>query len=153
MNKPQDGPLITGHVDLVYPTEYLKAADLRGKDVTVIIDRLTRESLVMAGGKRDQKAAIHMRTVGGKPLGKKWIAGKTVLKQIAAALDEKDVGKWGGGRVTMYPTTCRGGDGKTQECIRVRLRVNEDAANVTDDMSAEPAPRVDFADEAGAEAS
>jgi len=144
----KSGPTITGHVDLVYPTKYVKAADLKGRDVTVIIERATWENLVMAGGKRDRKAAIHMRSVGGKPLEKMWIVGKTVLKQIAKALNERDIGKWSGGRVTMYPTTCRGGGGEEMECIRVRVRTNAAAVDVPEDMAAAPEPTPDFVDEA-----
>src|SRR5690242_5985035 len=99
---------ITGHLELLYPSEYVKAADLRGKDVTVIIDHLEWENLVMAGGKRDRKVAVHLRSIAGKKLEKRWIIGKTVLRQISAALGEKDVAKWSNGKITMYPTTCRG---------------------------------------------
>lgn len=151
-SKSGNGPAITGHVDLVYPTEYVKAADLKGKEVTIIIELVTWENLVMAGGKRDRKAAIHMRSASGKPIGKKWIVGKTVLRQIAKALNERDIGNWGGGRVTMYPTTCRGGGGEEMECIRVKVRTNAAATDVPDDMSAEPVKRPEFADEAESDA-
>lgn len=144
---------ITGHLELLYPSEYVKAADLRGKDVTVKIDHLTWENLVMAGGKRDRKVTVHLRSTRGKLLEKRWVVGKTVLRQIAAALGgEPAVDKWSGGTITMYPTTCRGADGKTVECIRVRVRTNAGATDIPEDMTAKPAPRVDFADEAEAEA-
>ena len=151
MNKPGSGAAITGHVDLVYPTKYVKAVDLRGKDVTVIVDRVTWENLVMAGGKKDRKVAIHMRSVGGKHLEKLWIAGKTVVKQIAKSLGEKDVGKWPGGKVTMYPTTCRGGGGEEMECIRVRVRTSATAVDIPEDMAAAPETPPDFIDEAEAD--
>lgn len=140
---------ITGHLELLYPSEYVKAADLRGKDVTVIIDHAEWENLVMAGGKRDRKVALHLRSVGGKRLEKRWIVGKTVLRQIAHALGgETMVDKWSGGKVTMYPTTCRGADGKTVECIRVRVRTSASVDEPPEDMTATPAPRVEFVDEA-----
>lgn len=141
---------ITGHLELLYPSEYVKAADLRGKDVTVSIDHLTWENLVMAGGKKDRKVTVHLKSVGGKRLEKRWVVGKTVLRQIAAALGgETDVAKWKGGKITMYPTTCKGGTGATVECIRVRVRVNQNATEISEEMSATPAPRRDFAEEAG----
>ena len=140
--------VITGHVDLVYPTKYVKAADLKGRDVTIVIERVTWEPLVMAGGKRDTKAAVHMRSAGGKVLEKMWIVGKTVLKQIAKATGERDIGKWSGKRVTMYPTTCRGGGGEEMECIRVRVRTSQTAVDVPEDMAAAPLPASDFADDA-----
>jgi hypothetical protein len=148
MSARKEAP-ITGHLELLYPSEYVKAADLRGKDVTVLVDHLTWENLVMAGGKKDRKVTVHLKSVGGKKLEKRWVVGKTVLRQIAAALGgESDVAKWSGGKITMYPTTCRGADGKTVECIRVRGRSNANATELTEEMSATPAPRVDFVDEA-----
>lgn len=148
-NGSNSGPAITGHVDLVYPTKYVKAADLKGRDVTVVIVRVAWENLVMAGGKRDRKAAITMRSVNGKPLEKLWIVGKTVLKQIAKATGEREIGKWSGAKVTMYPTTCRGGGGEEMECIRVRVRTSATANDVPEDMAAAPEPAPDFAEEAG----
>lgn len=147
----KSGPEITSHIDLVYPTKYVKAADLRGKDVTVVIERVTWEGLVMAGGKRDTKAAIHMRSTGGKPLEKLWVVGKTVLKQIAQATGEKHIANWSGKRVTMYPTTCKGKAGEEMECIRVRVRTSATATEIPEDMAAAPLPVPDFAEEAGAE--
>lgn len=143
------GKAITGHVELIHPSKYIKAADLRGKDVTVVIDKLEWEDLVMAGGKRDRKVAIVMRSKAGRVLEKKWIAPKTVLRQIAAVLAEKDVGKWGKGEVTLYPTTCRGADGGMVECIRVRVRTNARAGDVPEDMAAPvPPEQRDFVDDA-----
>lgn len=143
---------ITGHLELLYPSEYVKAADLKGKDVTVVIDHLTWENLVMAGGKKDRKVTVHLKSARGVALEKRWVVGKTVLRQIAASLGgETDVSKWSGGKITMYPTTCKGGTGATVECIRVRVRVNQSATEVSEEMSAAPAPRRDFGDEASDE--
>ncbi len=139
---------ISGHLELLYPSKYVKAADLKSKDVTVVIDHAEWEDLVMQGGKRDRKVALHIRSVKGKPIEKRWIVGKTVLRQIAAACDgEKDVAKWSGKPVTMYPTTCRGADGKMQECIRVRVKTNPRADDIPEDMAALPTPPPAFVDE------
>lgn len=146
--RPQTRPL-TGHHALVYPTEYVKAADLKGRDVTVVIDAIMMEMLTMVGGKREEKAVVTLRTVAGKPLGKRLILNKTNLRSIAGVLSEPMVHLWPGGRVTLYPTTCRGGDGKEQECVRVRVRVNANAADVPEAMAEAPVPRTEFADEAG----
>ncbi len=116
---------ITGHLELLYPSKYVKAADLRGKDVTVIVAGASWENLIMAGGKRDRKVSLHLKSVSGKPLEKKLIVGKTVLRQIAASLGgEKDVARWNGKPITIYPDKCRGGDGSQVECIRVRVKVS-----------------------------
>ena len=144
------GQDITGHFQLVYPTEYIKAPDLRGKDVTVTIARVAWENLVMEGGRRDRKAVIHMTNARRVPLGKRWVVGKTVLKQIAASVGSPDVSQWIGRQVTMYPTTCKGKAGETMECIRVRVRVSQAATEIPEDMAQAPAPR-SFLDEAEAD--
>ena len=36
------GERITGHFELLYPSDYVKAADLGGKDLTVAIDQIGR---------------------------------------------------------------------------------------------------------------
>lgn len=140
------GKPITGHVDLVFPSKYLKAADLRGKDVTVIIQAIEWESLVMVGGKRDIKPAITMQTATGRVIEKKWITPKTVLKMIAAATGEKHVDKFIGKKVTMYPDKCRGADGKEVECIRVRVKPSQSREEPPPEMMA-PVEAKDFVDE------
>lgn len=146
MNKPEP---LRGHLELVYPSKYVKAPDLKGRDVTVIIEDIAKETLVMVGGKKDRKAVITMRgrRADGKPgeiLGKRWVVGKTVLRQIGDTLKSKTMGEWIGREVTMYPTTCRGQSGGMVECIRVRVRVDQHANDVPEDMAADPEPTPEF---------
>lgn len=149
-----NGKIITGHYRLCYPTEYVGAHDLHGKDVTVVIDHAERETLTLEGGRKEEKVVLHLRSVAGKALGKRMVANKTNMKLIAATLRETLVDKWSGQRITLYGTTCRGADGKQVECLRVRARVNSsaDAADLPNDVTEAPAPRVAFADEAEAPA-
>lgn len=149
-SKDGAGTKLTGHLELLHPSKYVKAADLRGKDVTVVIDYLTRENLIMAGGKRDQKIAISLRSVGGKSLDKKLIVGKTVLRMIGGAIGDRHVERWSGCRITLYPTTCRGADGSTVECIRVRVRTAQTQEEPPAEMTAPVDPK-DFMDEVGDE--
>ena len=146
-NKSTLGPPVTGHVDLVFPTQYVKAADLKGRDVTVVIAAVNYENLVMVGGKRDRKPSISMTTVSGKPLDKRWIIGKTVAKQIATTLGEKSVERWAGKKITMYPTTCKGQRGEEVECIRVRVRTAQTQEEPPPEMTA-PVEEKAFIDEA-----
>lgn len=127
---------ITGHFALVYPSKYIKAADLNGRDVTVRIDKVCLEMIEMEGGKKDQKAVLYISDANGKRIQKTWVAGKTVLKQIGAALNEPIVGKWKGQRVTMYPSTCKSKGGETVECVRVRTRTSTKATEIPEDMAA-----------------
>ena len=62
------------------------------------------------------------------------------MKQIAATTGEREVEKWPGKQITMYPTTCRGQKGEEVECIRVKVRVNASANEIPDDMAAPPGP-------------
>lgn len=145
--------VITGHALLCFPTEYVRACDLHGKDVTIAIDHLEWEVLRMQGGAKERKPVVYMRSVTkdgtpGKLLGKRLALNKTNMRLIIATLGSPDVATWTGQRITIYPTKCRGADGTQVECIRVRARVNASAAEVPEDMSAAPAPRVEFVDEA-----
>jgi hypothetical protein len=49
------------HVDLLFPSKYAKAGDLRGKKVTVVIESIEpREELTMQGGRKDFKPVIYL---------------------------------------------------------------------------------------------
>jgi len=129
--------LITGHLELVYPSNYVKAADLKG-DVTIEIVRVEWEQLIMQGGKKDTKPAITMKSASGKVLGKKLIVGKTVLRQIGVAVGDPVIANWTGKRITIYPTTCKGAEGGIVECIRVRPRTAGGNAEPPADMMRAP---------------
>jgi hypothetical protein len=102
------------HVDLLYPGKYLKAADLRGKDVTVTISDIEpRHELQSTNGKKEKKPVVHM---AGKE--KLWIMNKTNAKTIAGIYGN-EVTAWIGNRVILFPTTVQAG-GQTHDCIRVR---------------------------------
>ena len=131
---------LTGHIELVYPSRYLKSADLRGRDVTVIIRALHMEALTMAGGVRESKATATLATTDGRPVPKRWVVGKTVLRQIGAACGSTTVEGCVGKTITIYPTTCKGKSGGEVECIRVRPRVNQRAEAPAAEFLAPPAP-------------
>lgn len=144
---------ITGHVGLLFPTDYVKACDLHSKDVTVAIDHLEMETLQTQGGRKEDKPVIYLRAITkdgtpGKLLGKRLVMNKTNGKSIVKVAGSPDVSKWKGVKITLYPSECRGADGSQVECIRVRVRTNANAAEIPDDMSAAPAPRPEFVDEA-----
>ena len=129
---------ITGHVDLAYPTKYVKAADLRGKDVTVRIVCLEKDVLVMSGGKREEKNVLTMAALTGKALGKQLVLNKTNAKLIAAQ-HGPTVESWEGKEITLYPTTTKCGR-EMVECVRVRGRVTRGADSVPDAMAEDPLP-------------
>lgn len=101
------------HVDLLFPSLYLKAADLRGRDVTVVIDRIEpRHELQRQNGK-DYKPVIWMRGTD-----KGWCLNVTNARTIAK-LYGSEVTQWVGKAVTIYPTQVQFGR-DTVEAIRVR---------------------------------
>jgi len=105
---------------LLYPSQYLSAPDLRGKDVTLTISGLTHEQLRTENGPELGKWVLtfsEMEKRAEKDR-KRFVLNKTNAKLIAATLGN-DTDKWLGGRITLYATTCRLG-GKKVDCIRIK---------------------------------
>jgi hypothetical protein len=102
------------HYKLMFPSNYVGAHDLKGKDATLAIDSVSVAELTMEGGKKENKPVVTFK--GAK---KKLVLNKTNAKTIAA-LYGTDTNAWIGQPVTLYPTTCRGERGATVDCIRVR---------------------------------
>jgi len=101
------------HYKLLYPSEYLCAADLQGKAVTVEIESVKVEELQSADGHEDQKPVIRFT---GKA--KRLVMNKTNAKSIAA-IHGNDTDGWAGKKIILHPTTCEA-FGETVECIRVK---------------------------------
>jgi hypothetical protein len=111
------------HVDLLFPSKYAKAADLRGKNVTVWIERIQpREKLMMQGGKTDYKPVIWLK---GKEKG--WILNKTNAKQIARVYGP-ELTDWLGKPVVIMSAEVEA-RGEMVEAIRVNLELTRKAAN------------------------
>lgn len=90
-----------GDVQLLYPSRYLKTADLQDRDVTVTIRRIEKgHKLTMAGGVTDRKPVIHL-VESEKML----VLNKTNARHIAAMYGNK-CADWIGNRITLYP--CQG---------------------------------------------
>jgi hypothetical protein len=139
---------ITDHYELIYPSEFVKAADLRGRDVTVRIVRVDMEMLNLPGmSRKEPKAVATMASRAGKTLEKRFVLNKTNLKLIAGVTGQKRVADWKGKEITLYPTTtkCKG---EIVECLRVRAKVNAHAEDVPEDMAA-PVEKPAFVDEVG----
>lgn len=101
------------HVDLLFPSKYLKAADLRGKAVTVVIDSIDpRGELQMRGGKKEKKPIVYLR---GKD--KAWVLNKTNALAIAA-IHGPEVTNWIGKSVTIAGRLVQFG-GKEVDAVRV----------------------------------
>lgn len=103
-----------GDADLLFPSKYIRAVDLQGRDATVTIDRCEKAAeLVMAGGKTDHKPILHF-TETEKTL----VLNKT-NKATICGLYGRVVADWKGKRITLFPAPFKG----DQMCIRVRATV------------------------------
>lgn len=134
--------LVTCHIDLAFPTNYVKAADLKGKDATVRVVCVENDALVMAGGKKEFKNILTMESLAGQRLGKKLVLNKTNAR-IIAGQHGPIMGNWTGKEITLYPTTTKCGR-EIVECVRVRGRVTRNAEEIPEDMAREPEPAADF---------
>lgn len=90
-----------GHFDLVWPSKYLKAGDLQGKEVTVVIDDIDpRHELKGEKGRTDNKPVLYLRTPKGRKLEKALICNKTNGKRIMAMYGP-ELKAWIGKEITL----------------------------------------------------
>lgn len=97
----------------MYPSEYLNAADLNGKDVSVEIAKIELEDVPGPDGKKTKKPVVHFAKAH-----KRFPLPKTCAKVLAARFGT-NTDEWVGKKITLYPTTCLA-FGQEVECVRVR---------------------------------
>lgn len=104
----------------MFPSKYLAASDLRGRDVAVTIDRIAHDSM------RDPKSGREIR----KPVlyferkQKGMVLNKTNAFAIAEILGEENTEKWIGCEIVLIPTRTLVA-GTEVDCIRVRALLND----------------------------
>jgi hypothetical protein len=108
------GETAMANIDEFYPSKFLRASDLKGKEITVTIDRVEAEEFEQDGVKRP-KPVVHFRDKGIKPL----VCNKTNSTRIATALGNKDTDAWTGKQVRLFPDM-EEFKGQVHEVIRVR---------------------------------
>jgi hypothetical protein len=99
--------------DDVFPSRFLRAADLKGKPVTVTIEQAVLETL--KGGDTEETKTV-LNFAGTKkclPL------NRTNWDAVADVTGEDDSDAWRGHKIELYPTTTEM-KGKPVACIRVR---------------------------------
>jgi hypothetical protein len=101
------------HYRLMYPSDYLNAADLKGKEVAVTIGKVFIDDVPDPQGTKQKKPVILFE---GKV--KKWPLPKTCARVISKRFGN-DTEQWIGKQVTIYPTTCKA-FGETVECVRIK---------------------------------
>lgn len=91
-----------------FPGQYLKAADLQGKRVQVVIERVVMEDI---GG--DQKPVAHFK---GKDRG--LVLNKTNANAIWGITGSDDTDDWSDVAITLFPSKTDF-QGKRVDCIRI----------------------------------
>jgi hypothetical protein len=97
-----------------FPSKYLKAADLKGRAVTLEIAAAPEETLTGFDGQSQTKTVVYF--AGTK---KKLPLNRTNWNAIADVTGEDDSDNWPGKKVELYPSTTEM-NGTTMACIRVR---------------------------------
>jgi hypothetical protein len=99
----------------LFPSKYVKAADLNGKHITLTIKELRVEEMGH-GSEKERKAVIYFERAT-----KGLVLNRTNAMIIASLYgDESD--DWRGCRITIYPTKVRA-FGSMQDAIRVREEI------------------------------
>jgi hypothetical protein len=98
----------------VFPSKYLKAADLKGKPHVVTIESAPYEPLKSLDGKETQKIVLYFKNAA-----KSLPLNATNFDAVCDATSCFDTEDWPGQRIELYPTKTTMG-GKTIDCIRVR---------------------------------
>jgi len=100
--------------DDLFPSKYLKCADLKGKPRVVEIEQALIEMLKNQKGEEQQKVVLHFR--GAK---KSMPLNLTNYDSVAGIAGTDETNEWPGTKVELFPTTTMMG-GKITDCIRIR---------------------------------
>lgn len=99
---------------LMHPGNFVSAVELKGRDVTVTIEKVERNELPREGSSK--KDVLPVLSFIETP--KKMVLNKTNASSIVTMYGAQ-AKEWVGKRITLYPTTTRFG-ADTVDCIRVR---------------------------------
>lgn len=112
--------------ELLFPSKYLKAADLRGREVTLTIERIEVQELALRGtSQKERKGVIVFRQKRKDGNVAQLVLNRTNADTIAAMYGS-ETDDWRGSNVTLYPTRVRFGP-KMVDAIRIRERVDKAA--------------------------
>jgi hypothetical protein len=100
--------------DDLFPSKYLKCADLKAKPRIVEIDQAPVEMLKNPKGEEQRKVVLYFK--GAK---KALPLNLTNYDSVAAIAGTDETNEWPGTKIELYPTTTMMG-GKITDAIRVR---------------------------------
>lgn len=109
----------------MFPSDYFKAEDLKGKDVALTISRVAHEELYIPGSGKEWAYVVYFKEAeaahekdSSKP-NKRLFCNKTNATTIFQVTGTEHFEDWPGHKVVLYPTTTQRGR-ETVPCIRVR---------------------------------
>lgn len=125
------------NINDAFPSNYLKAADLKGRSVAVTIDRVEFEAV---GQSREMKPVLYF---AGKDKG--MVLNKTNANKITSLLESAVTEDWTDGRILLYPTETSF-QGDMVDCIRVKaaLAIKGGAKRATPPPPPEPEPEDEY---------
>ena len=123
----KDNRMANIHEDY-FPSKFLRAADLKGKDVVATIDRVEPAEFE-DGGVKTKKPVVHFRNANLKPL----VCNKTNGKLLSIACDSPDYTTWGGKQVVLYPHLVEM-KGDVIEAVRVKRAPAPIAQELNDEI-------------------
>jgi hypothetical protein len=97
----------------LFPSKYLKAADLNGKPAVVEIEKAPSEKLKGLDGTEQVKTVLYFKGA------EKSLPLNMTNWDLCAAICGDDTDDWAGHAIELYPTTTMMG-GKAVACIRIR---------------------------------
>lgn len=99
------------NINDAFPSNYLKASDIRGSEPVVTIDHVAFEPV---GRQKEMKAVLYFK---GKEKGV--VLNKTNAMKITSLSGSPNTEDWDGVRIRLYATETEFA-GETVECIRVK---------------------------------
>lgn len=99
------------NINEAFPSKYLKASDLQGREVIVTMDRVDFEPV---GQKKEMKAVLYFQ---GKDKG--LVMNKTNANKITEITGSALTEEWRGQRIRLYPSETQFG-GDMVDCIRIK---------------------------------
>lgn len=118
------------NINDAFPSNYLKASDLQGRETVVTIAKVTFEAV---GREKEMKAVIYFE---GKQKGV--VLNKTNAKKIIEITGSAITEEWTGSQIKIYPTETEYA-GETVDCIRVKP-VGKSAMKMTPTPKVQPPP-------------
>ena len=106
--------------DDVFPSKYLKAADLNGKSVTVVIATATFEKLRGSDGKEQDKIVLSFRNHK-----KTFALNRTNFDAVTDIVGDDETDSWPGHRIELFADKTNMA-GKTVDCVRIRAPAQRD---------------------------